>query len=171
MKISVDASDVNIEYRINQFLKLKKTGNISLNGSREKFIRFRKGEPAECAFEGKTDYAEVAECFKALKKGKLQFEFIEDDMSEVPHLEDYVVLDFRNRYVSGNKELMPLYRKLSTAIDRDLFRKMHWKFELLFISYKNKNVGMFKLTGRVVFAVFSSRATLNIIRKKIRYLI
>ncbi len=171
MKISVDASEVNIEYRIKQFTKLKKSGYISHNGNKERFIKFKKGEISACAFDGNDDIKSVIEEFINLKKGKLQFEFIEEDIADVPYLQDFVVLDFANRFVSGNRELMKLYKKLSASIDRDVFRKMDWKFEILFITYENKNVGMFKLTGRVVFAVFSSKARLNLIRKKIRYLI
>ncbi len=172
MKLTINIKDTNVSRRIQQFIKHKKTGNIKIDNN--KFIIFDKGKIIESKFDNENNNNRVIDLFSTLEEGKIIIEIQEkqNDYDKIPYLIDYLIIDKNNyKYIAGNADYEKLIRKTMKIIKSDMLKKINWQFDTLFFAYKEKNAGIFIYENRIIFGVFTNKARLSLIRKKIQKLL
>lgn len=174
MKLTVDAADVNIAKRIEQFEKYSKSGSLREIGHENRYIEFREGKPVSCRFDGHREYEKVFESFVQLRKGRLSIELEDDKLLQsgksIPYLVDYLIIDEKERYREGNRELTRIFSGLKKSLQTVKGKKGFDDCSSIFIRYSKKNVGLFRTGGYFFVGIFSSKSTYTHVKNKVEKL-
>ncbi len=173
MKLFINAGETPLNRRINQFIKHGKSGYIKQNNTR--YIIFDCGKISDCLFDDKSAESDVIECFSTLEQGKIELSVETPDSKEtntkIPYLIDYIILDKHRQYISGNADLEKMLIRIINTLDEDILSSLNWDFDTFFISGKLRKIGIFMEQHNIMLCIFDKKATLSIIKRKIKYLL
>ncbi|MFO8061398.1 MAG: hypothetical protein R6U31_00555 [bacterium] len=171
MKLTIDSNRLNLERRINQFIKYSKSGYI--RAAKNQFINFDSGSIAQCRFDDESDEKSVIEAFGNLQDTKIEI-CIESSVnaeSKIPYLEDYIVMKQEDLdFIAGNAKYEKSLKKLYQAMSNDLSSKLSWDDSVMFVRGLNRNFCLIFRRDAVVFAIFNARSTLSLVMNHIEKL-
>lgn len=171
MKLTIDSNRLNLERRINQFIKYSKSGYIRADNN--KFINFKNGSIAQCCFDEKSDEQSVIEAFGSLTDTTIEIciESGVDTEGKIPYLEDYIVMKQEDLdFIAGNAKYEKSLKKMYQAMSNDISSKLAWDNSVMFVRGSERNFCLIFRREAVVFAIFNAKSTLSLVMNHIEKL-